>query len=262
MNSENWEEVEGHHLLQVKSLTSTNDFLEVLLNSTSCDNGTIVLAKEQTKGQGMRGSLWESEAGKNLTFSYLFVPGKLRVEDQFYVSKAACLAVSNAVNTMMGNEQSKVKWPNDIYMNNKKMAGILIKSSLKGEWIQHLSIGIGLNVNQESFKLETATSMKMESGQSFDLQSVLREVIREVDKHLSWVEGKELDLIDRYYYRKLIGFGKWLLYRIGDKKVEGSIVRIQTNGHVILQFRNGKTKNFDLKEISLVPAGQDGQPAY
>ena len=171
-----------HDIIWLESVDSTNE--ECRRHISDIDNLSVVAAVSQTSGKGQRGNSWSSAPGENLTFSVVLkfplsvTPGELepmQAYDQFVLSEIAALSV---VDLLAEHEiQAKIKWPNDIYVGDKKICGILIENSLHGEWIQHSIIGIGLNVNQRNFDvtLPNPTSMVLCSGYSFELRAILEE---------------------------------------------------------------------------------------
>ena len=136
-------------LERVKETTSTNDYLAQLCKESKAKEFYTVMADIQTKGKGQRGNSWESEAGKNLTFSIVLYPTALEAPKQFCLSMLAALACHEALDNYTNG--FSIKWPNDIYWKDKKIGGILIENELEGEYIVQSIIGIGLNINQEVF---------------------------------------------------------------------------------------------------------------
>ena len=134
-------------LEKIEDVTSTNDYLSQLCKNNETKEFYTVWAERQTAGRGQRGNSWESEPGKNLTFSIVLYPTVLKARQQFYLSMLVSTAVVYALNNY--TKGFSVKWPNDIYWNDKKIAGILIENELEGNYVMQSIVGIGLNVNQE-----------------------------------------------------------------------------------------------------------------
>ena len=166
-----------HDIIWLESVDSTNE--ECRRHISDIDNLSVVAALSQTSGKGQRGNSWISAPGENLTFSVVLKfpssvsagePGPVKAYDQFVLSEIAALAVVDLL--AEHGIQAKIKWPNDIYVGEKKICGILIENTLQGEWIQHSIIGIGLNVNQRNFDatLPNPTSMVLCNGSS-DLET-------------------------------------------------------------------------------------------
>ncbi len=179
----------GKVYLRFDELSSTNDHAAELLapehpshTKSKPAEGTVIRADSQSAGRGQFGSRWESAAGKNLTFSVILYPEWLEIEAQFYLSMAVALAVHNAVcEVYRGPLPVQIKWPNDLYLGDQKMGGILIQNSLSGARIQSSIIGIGLNVNQLHFDpdLPNPVSLASASGHAFDLGDSVLPCIRQ-----------------------------------------------------------------------------------
>jgi len=254
--------LKGHALIELESVTSTNMFLQLLLNKGSAEQGLIVKAAFQGEGKGMSKNSWFSEKGKNLLMSMLHYSDALTTQKQFFISKCCAIGVAKAIDRMIGVEMSHIKWPNDVYINSKKVAGILIQSSIKGDNIQYSLLGIGVNINQNQFPLENATSIMLETGQKFELAEFLSYLIEELDASLDKLSEFNYESINNVYYKKLIGYQKWLRYKKDDELFDGRILTIEDDGHLLMEMKNGEKQHFAVKEISLVPAGTNGQPTY
>src|SRR5688572_32157531 len=167
----------GHSVVFMPECHSTNDEASQLIESS--DNvveGTVVITNDQTSGRGQRGNTWISEPGKNLTFSLVMKPAFLSAQDQFLLNKAFSLGLYDYLHITL-KATVKIKWPNDMLANDKKICGILIENQIQGQNIQHSVVGIGLNVNQENFSMPTATSMKVFERKEFLLENVLEELL-------------------------------------------------------------------------------------
>ena len=176
----------GKVYLRFDELPSTNDHAAELLVSAGPSaalaytkskpvEGTVIRADSQSAGRGQFGSRWESAAGKNLTFSVILYPSWLEIGAQFTLSMAVALAVHDAVSSLVGSDLPvRIKWPNDLYTDGRKTAGILIQNGLAGTSIQSSIVGIGLNVNQLNFdpSLPNPTSLALSSGRTFDLDQI------------------------------------------------------------------------------------------
>ena len=180
-----------HDIIWLESVDSTNE--ECRRRISEIDNLSVVAALSQTSGRGQRGNVWLSEAGKNLTFSIVlkFPATDIKSElepmlayDQFVLSEITSLSIVDLL--AEHRIEAKIKWPNDIYVGDKKICGMLIENSLRGEWIQHSIIGIGLNVNQRNFdvSLPNPTSMVLCNGitEEYDLGNI-QERLMDIFKH-------------------------------------------------------------------------------
>lgn len=152
------------------------------LHHTSLSEGAVVDTDFQSKGRGQQGNQWESAPQQNLTFSLLLRPSFLAPDQLYCLSMVAALAIKQVLETFIPNTHILVKWPNDVYVQGKKIAGTLIETSLRGDMIEHAIVGIGLNVNQLHFKHPTATSMALIGNQSFDKELVLQSLFRSLEE--------------------------------------------------------------------------------
>jgi len=168
------------HYIKVSQTASTNTYLSRL--AATLPGGTVIYTPSQTAGRGQKGNSWESEDGKNLTFSMLLKRPPVKARDQFYLSEAAALAVVEAL-TALGGDGFTVKWPNDVYWRDKKACGMLIENSLDGGDIATSIIGIGINVNQERFLSDAPNPVSLINitGHEHDLMELLKRVCSRIE---------------------------------------------------------------------------------
>jgi len=230
---------------------STNSFLIDLNRSTPQVNGTIVVANHQTKGKGQRGNVWIAKKGENLTFSTLIFPD-VDINYSFYLNIVASLAVNKTLKDL--NLKSKIKWPNDILVNDRKIAGILIENSLSISKINQSVIGIGLNVNQVAFdKNLIATSLKNE-GVNVDKVDVLEQIYKYLDFYYDLLLQSNFDLLLKLYYNDLFWFNEtneFLDVKL-NKVFKAKLIGIDSLGKLKLKFTDNKVKLFDLKEVKFL----------
>ena len=169
------------HYIKVSQTASTNTYLSRL--AATLPGGTVIYTPSQTAGRGQKGNSWESEDGKNLTFSQLIKRPPVKARDQFYLSEAAALAVVEALAAEAADGFS-VKWPNDVYWHDKKICGMLIENSLDGSDIATSVVGIGINVNQERFLSDAPNpvSLKGITGRDHDLMALLKRVCSRIEQ--------------------------------------------------------------------------------
>ena len=158
-----------HHFEQ---LPSTNEYATDFITKNKPSEGTVISASNQTAGRGQHDSIWESTANQNLTLSIVFYPTFLLPKHQFWLSQAIALGVRDFI-AMNTNKKVFIKWANDIYIEHKKVAGILIQNSISGTAIMNSTVGIGININQSEFGFEgneRATSLFLETQKIQNLQ--------------------------------------------------------------------------------------------
>lgn len=236
----------GKNLVFVPDCHSTNSLAMDLAQRTSSVEGTVVITDNQYSGRGQRGNLWISEPEKNLTFSVLLKPN-VRPDQQFILTQLIALGVADYVKTKTPGV--KIKWPNDILVNEKKVCGILIESSLAGARVQFVIVGIGLNINQTVFRNPRATSLKLETGKEYNLNQELNELLQLLEaRYLRFREGN-LAAIRADYHLQLYRVGERHLFAVGRTRFYGTIEAVDEFGRLQVLTDEGIRK-FDLKEIA------------
>ncbi|MFH6604769.1 biotin--[acetyl-CoA-carboxylase] ligase [Maribacter algicola] len=240
-------------IIKLSATDSTNAYLKSLAKSEPLEDLTVVVAHEQFKGRGQMGSEWQSEAGKNLTFSILKRHKGLAAKDRFQLTICVSIAIISALKELgLGN--LAVKWPNDILSGNSKICGILIENALSGDKIQSSIIGIGLNVNQSLFNnLKSVSSLKLLLGKTFDLNELLLRIVFHLESELSqltkiWDKERWVD------YENLL-FRKDRPSTFEDNRGQrfmGIIRGVSGKGMLKVSLENGTLSEFDLKEVKLL----------
>mgnify|MGYP000521852515 CR=1 FL=1 len=241
----------GQQIIKLATVDSTNNYAANLIRTSKVVEGTVIMAEFQEAGRGQRGAVWNSKSGENLLLSYILAPSFLEVHEQFYISKAAALAIWETLDSLHFNV--KIKWPNDIYVNEKKIAGVLIENTLKKGKIDKTIIGIGLNVNQQEFSSERFTSICNESNEEHDKMEVLNLLSTHLEKYYFLLKRKNFDKINEFYNERLLFLQMERQFQINDSIVSGKIIEVVSNGNLKVDF-NGDQKLFDLKEINFFPS--------
>ena len=245
----------GEHsrIIKLDATDSTNLYLKELLQSIPMEDYTVVVAKKQLKGRGQMGSVWQSEEGKNLTFSVLKNFDTLHVEHQFLLNIGVSMAVADVLRELSVPNVS-VKWPNDIMSGSYKICGILIENVLKGQLVGHAIIGIGLNVNQTHFEnLDKASSLKLLTGNFFDLDELLQRILGRLQHHLKHLEGKTVSQLLPSYEKMLFRKDKPSTFtNTQGEMFMGFIRKVTPTGKLVLELEDQIFKEYDLKEISLL----------
>lgn len=243
----------GDKVLYFEELASTNDKSFELIKSESVESGTIVYTDYQTKGRGQIGKYWESEKGKNLLLSLVLKKSGLEIENQFLISIFTSLAIKDLVQDSL-NMNTTIKWPNDIYIANHKICGILIQNSIMNKKINASVIGIGLNVNQIKFSplLPNPCSCKSIAGMEFSLEEMLEQLTLLLKKYYDLLlKGQYKELMDQYHealYRK----GIVTRFKKSDGlSIEGVIQGIDPTGKLQLQVGD-KIETFGFHELKYI----------
>lgn len=234
------------------TLPSTNQYCE-LLDLSQVEEFAVFVAREQTAGIGQRGNVWESEAGKNLTFSMVLKPTWLPAAEQYGLTKAVSLGLADALSEMMpAGERVSIKWPNDIYVGRKKICGILISNKLKGNMLCASIVGVGLNVNQRRFAewVPNPVSLSQLTGCEHDLDGLLERVAEAVIRRYGQLrEGVPMD---GEYLGCLLNMGMEAGYRYRGGAIRATITGVNRFGHLELRQADGAPLVCQLKEIAFV----------
>ena len=238
--------------VHLEQTDSTNAYLQRQLSEGDIRNW-VVSADEQTAGKGMGRNTWESEVGKNLTFSLALDMGFLPAARQFLLSEAVPLGIVEVLDTMLPADNLSIKWPNDIYYENNKLAGILINSTIKAAMMDVSIIGIGLNVNQTRFQNWPThpVSLKQITGKEYDLQPLLEQVAESIYNKVGILKSNP-SAIEEAYLQKLFRYHTWAEYEVDGKVLRLYMTGIDEFGRLLLTDKENKTLCFDIKEIKFL----------
>ena len=232
---------------------STNSYLrDLIMREKEQPEGTVVITDYQTAGRGQKGNSWESERGKNLTFSILLHPNHIPPGKQFILSQLISIAIVGVLKKY--DRHFTIKWPNDIYWKEKKIAGMLIEVDLTGSSLSNAIIGIGININQRHFKSDAPNpvSLTQITGKEHNLSELLEKILDSiVDEYNKYTPDNEEEI--RQKYMALLFRNKGVYpYLYGEEIFNASIEGIEPNGQLILKKENGSIHTFAFKEISFV----------
>jgi BirA family biotin operon repressor/biotin-[acetyl-CoA-carboxylase] ligase len=227
------------------------------------DNGyaekglTVVSTDDQYAGRGQKGNTWESESGKNLSFSFLVHPSFMAAASQFILSQAMALSVLRVLNRLVrsGEESFTVKWPNDIYHDNRKICGTLIECDLQGKSISNCIIGTGLNVNQHVFTSDAPNPVSLLQlyGKEFNREELLCQIINQFTDLYNQLENGEWDTIRTEYAQNLYRKEGYHPYADASGTFNARIAGIEESGHLLLQDRNDHIRRYEFKEVRYIP---------
>lgn len=243
----------GKNLIELPEIPSTNNYAAGLLGNNPPE-GTVILTWDQTSGRGQQGNTWVSSAGKNLTVSVIYYPSSLTADRMFQLSKAVSLAVRETVENFLPLADVQVKWPNDILLNQKKVAGILIENQLEGARIKNSVIGIGLNINQLDFPPEiqhSATSIIQHLKTKLNLDQVLEVLLDRLEYWYLMIQEQRHELINRSYLNNLYGYQSEVMIRMNDHEYLASVAGIDPGGKIAIQYEQ-QLHYFNFKEITFI----------
>lgn len=235
-----------HH---IEETTSTNDDAK----RPEYRHGDVIWAEHQTAGRGQRGHSWTSPEGENLTFTLVLEPTFLPVEEQFLLSEAVALALTDTFASL--GIDARIKWTNDIYVGDKKLVGILIEHNYSGQTLTRTIAGIGINVNQTAFDpaLPNPISMAIATGRTFDRQQVLETFLEQVTVRFAQLESGEKELLQRDYREQMYVLCEMRPFRFPDgTPTLAAIQGVKPSGELILLHDDGAQKEYLFREIEFV----------
>ena len=244
-------------IIRLATVDSTNRYMRDNASELWSKHGesgfVVVTAGHQTAGRGQRGNTWSSNAGENLLFSILARPGEsLKVTEQFLLSQAVALSLHEAM--LHFGIDTRLKWPNDIYVGKRKLAGILLELDYAGAFVEQAIIGIGVNVNQENFPPmdRTPVSMKMLWKRDFILDDVLATILDLFEHYYTEMRFGNRDAIAAEYKRVLLGMNERRTFIDGVGRFDAVIQDVESDGHLILRRNDGSTGRYAFKEMEMV----------
>jgi BirA family transcriptional regulator, biotin operon repressor / biotin---[acetyl-CoA-carboxylase] ligase len=243
----------GNKVQILASCQSTNQYLRERF-TYGIQDGELVCARSQTAGRGQRGNTWESEDNMNLTFSFYVELKKVLVTDQFTLNYFVSLGILAFLERFLPEKKEiLLKWPNDIYYKDKKIAGILIENQVKDAFLSNSIVGIGLNLNQSTFKELNATSVFIETNEDYVVEEALGMLLNSLNKFYSRFMNDEIEALKNEYLDHLLGFQKVREYiDLGTNEVfVGRIIDVKSNG-LIEVLVDEELRLFGLKEIKFL----------
>ena len=241
------------YIIKLDAIDSTNSYLRQLSVIEAVEDFTVVIANHQTHGRGQMGSRWRSQPSKNLMVSVFKDVSFLALEHHFFISMVVALSILKALK-MFQIKNLKVKWPNDILSENKKIGGILIENVVEQTKINAAIIGFGINVNQTKFDhLPQASSLRLISGRVFDREEVLQAILVKLDHYFKILERKQFDILKTAYEQYLFRKDKPSTFKDSHEELfAGYIKGVSNAGNLQILVEDDIIKEFDLKEVSLL----------
>lgn len=243
------------NLIHLTSTTSTNEYLhDLIARDDSINEGLVVWSDFQTNGRGQLSNCWESEEGKNLTFSMLFFPSFLPIQSQFLISQFVSLGIVDYLTREVGMKDVSVKWPNDIYWKNKKIAGVLIENLLMGTAISHTIVGIGLNVNQKKFFSDAPNPVSMSNAtkRQFNLEVELQKLVDSIkNRYLQLIKG-DFSSLRAQYFNSLYRVDNYYYYQDDKGSFAAKIDSVADDGVLTLRLVDGELRKYAFKEVSFI----------
>lgn len=214
----------------------------------------LVTTDFQTRGHGQVGTSWESDCGENLMFTFVYRPKDVRATEQFYLSEIACLAVAQTLDAYV--EGVSVKWPNDVYVGEKKICGMLLNHQLKGAMVESTMVGIGINVNQSQFVSDAPNPISLQQllGHRIDTEAVLESFVRHFETlYMWWIRGEKTRLRNLYQQRlfRREGVHPYEDTATGER-FWATIEQVAPSGLLTLRDNAGELRTFDFKAVKFL----------
>ena len=247
------EQTDNDRIIWLEEVDSTNSYLKNLLLDSHLLEGTVVAADYQSHGRGQMGNSWFSSKGLNLLFSLLIYPDFISVKEQFVISEMFALAVKRTLETFTAG--ICIKWPNDIYHNDRKIAGILIENNIQGNCIKNTIIGAGINLNEEAFPetLPNAVSLRQITGKEYDRKSILRLLSEEF--FIRYEASKKGDFRPIYdeYIKGLYRAEGFHRFEDANGIFLARISRVMPSGHLVLRLPDSdEERRYAFKEVKFL----------
>jgi BirA family biotin operon repressor/biotin-[acetyl-CoA-carboxylase] ligase len=240
------------NIIELEEVHSTNQYLHDLTVCQDVEHGTLVTAGFQSAGKGHGEATWASESGKNLLVSVYLKEPCIPVEKQFYLSKITSLAIRDVLKSICPD--TVIKWPNDIFIRNKKIGGILIENTIVGRKLMSAIVGIGLNVNQEHFPafIPPATSILLETGEPEEISGLLNLLVNALKERYGQLCQEEYDKINREYLGNLYKYKEESKYKAEKHIFLATITGVKESGELELKTGEGTVKTYSFKEVQYI----------
>lgn len=234
--------MQQYELIQLEEVTSTQTYLIDKDESLALQEFTTVYTNKQTLGRGQGTNKWESEKGKNISFSFLLRPTFLNPSNQYLITKIISLAIVEVLQDY-GIENVKIKWPNDIYVNENKICGILVQNKIIGNELSAVYVGIGININQTKFSFAlNPTSFFLEMKKEYSKEEVFQACMQRIISLYEEFKTGKLNNIDKKYLNNLLFLNQKRKYEYNGKLIEAEIKDINEYGHLVLEGRELDSK--------------------
>jgi len=223
--------------------------LKEMLREYELPEGFVLRTDFQSAGKGQPGNSWEAEKGKNLLFSVLLYPQHIAIDQQFVLSQLVSVAILRTLNSFCSG--FSIKWPNDIYFGDKKIGGILIENSLQGSKLNTSIVGIGLNINQKTFRSDAPNpvSLRQITAKNQRRKNILQDVLNNIYELYSKMD---VDTIRNEYFENLYRRVGFYTYRDNKGLFEAELAGIESDGCLKLKTRTGEIRAYYFKEVAFV----------
>lgn len=231
----------GKPFYELSEVDSSNNYAMRMVQAQLAEHGNTWFAHHQIKGKGQRGKVWKADPGQNLMMSCVLQPAKLTVDNQFILNAAVALACFDFINKYV-IDKCCIKWPNDIYWEDRKAGGILIENVLKGEQWKYSIVGIGLNINQTLFpeNLRNPVSLKQITGKTFDVISLAKELCIFLDHRWKQISTSTFNVLLNEYSSHLYKINQQITFIKDNEQFAGAVKGVTEKGNLIIEETSGE----------------------
>jgi BirA family transcriptional regulator, biotin operon repressor / biotin---[acetyl-CoA-carboxylase] ligase len=245
----------GSNLIELGSIPSTNDYAILLCDRNKVKEGTIIWTSQQTGGRGQRGNSWEVGPHEGLCFSIVYYPSTLSLEKLNFLSIMAALSARKFIEKLLPQVTVKIKWPNDILVDDKKIGGILVENSIQGNRIQRSIMGIGINVNQEKFpeSLPGAVSLFHLTGMKKEIKSLIAPLLFDIfDQKYNSLKAGDFQSLMQEYQNNLWGLGMKKKFNHPSGSLWADLLGANEDGSLLVEV-NGEMLRWYWPEYRIEP---------
>ena len=241
------------NVINISEIDSTNSYAVGLIEKGKANEGDVVVTKSQKQGKGQGENHWESEPNKNITGTLILEPIFISPSRQFVLTQLISLSIISILDNYLSkyNTNSSIKWPNDIYIGNKKIAGILFQNFVVGESLTYSVIGIGININQKKFSLKTGNPIALIEylKEEVDTNDILNEILEDFkNRYESFREYQDYNNVNEAYLDKLYLKGAWHNFTDLNGSFTGKISDVDEFGRLEIITRSGNSRLYLFKE--------------
>jgi len=235
---------------RIERVDSTNKYAFRMCKNKEAKEGDVFLAREQYNGRGYHSNKWLAEPGKNLIFSLIIEPDFILPSRQFGITQFVSLAIIDLLHTLISGEIIKIKWPNDIYINDLKVCGILVQNTIIGNAFEYAIIGIGMNVNQKNFpaELSNPTSLIQFLKTEMVLDDLLDDLLKCIDRRYEQLMLSS-ELLEKEYLDHLYRFNETVAFKDVNGRFTGYICGVGEFGELLIVDETGTQRKYSFKEI-------------
>jgi BirA family transcriptional regulator, biotin operon repressor / biotin---[acetyl-CoA-carboxylase] ligase len=245
----------GRNLIFLPNVDSTNSYAMLLLKNVKPKEGTVIYAGSQTHGRGQRSKLWSSEPGRNLTMSVILFPSFLELKNQRFLYQISALACYDTIAAFLkqGQFDIKIKWPNDILVNSKKVCGILIENNVIENKISSAVVGLGINVNQKSFDEHlNAVSLGLCCGCDIEPKEIMIAFCNALSQYYKLLKSGKTKQIQGQYQSLMFGLNEWREFSFYGKSSIMKVNGTAPSGLLLLEDLQGRVQEVDTHDLRWV----------